>query len=351
MSKTDRPSPKLEVETGTAGSPVRAGSSLDVCVVVTVTERPASLIEFYEEYARVLRERGISHQFIFVADAKYVHLLDDLEELGEGEGPRLIRVGQSVGEAALIGRALQVNRADVLLTLPAYHRVEPDALPDLVAAIHQGADVAVARRYPREDSWVNRLQTRAFHAVLHRIASDRVDDVACGVRAMRREVLESVPLYGDFFRFFPLFAAREGYHVVQVDTPQHPGDQETRIYRPGVYVRRLIDLLAVFFLLRFTWKPLRFFGLVGSALAGTGGLVLLILLVQRVGGQGIADRPLLLLGVLLLVLGVQAVALGLIGEIIVHLHAPSRSRYRATEHTDEEASSEAETASLEGFGS
>jgi hypothetical protein len=107
-------------------------------------------------------------------------------------------------------------------------------------------------------------------------------------------------------------------------------------------LRRIIDLLGLFFLLRFTEKPLRFFGLLGSLLATVGGGVLAVLLYQRLHGQGIADRPLLLLGVLLLVLGIQAVALGLVGEIIVHLHASGRRGYRLDHRAPSPGSEEAQ---------
>jgi hypothetical protein len=237
-------------------------------------------------------------------------------------------VGQVVGEATLLKLALAQCRGPIIVTLPAYRRVHASVLPQLIARVEAGADLAVARRWPRRDSWVNRLQNRVFHAIVRRFAGGRIRDVACGVRAMRREVLEEVPLYGDFFRFLPLLALREGYRVEEVDSPQHPADVPARVYAPGVYLRRLIDLLGLFFLLRFTEKPLRFFGLLGSGLSMSGGLILAVLLVQRLGGEGIADRPLLLLGVLLVVLGVQAIALGLIGEIIVHLHAPRKRPYR-----------------------
>jgi hypothetical protein len=98
------------------------------------------------------------------------------------------------------------------------------------------------------------------------------------------------------------------------------------VYAPGVYLRRAIDVLGLFFLLRFTEKPLRFFGLIGSGLAGAGGVLLAYLLVVRLNQQGIGSRPLLLVGVLLVTLGVQAIALGLIGEIVVHLNSTNGSR-------------------------
>ena len=153
-------------------------------------------------------------------------------------------------------------------------------------------------------------------------------DVACGVRAMRRDVLEDLPLYGDFHRFLPLLALRDGYRVEELPAAQHPRDARPRVYSPGIYLRRLIDVLGLFFLLRFTDKPLRFFGLVGAASGLLGAAVLAVLFVQRLGGRGIADRPLLLLGVLLVMLGVQAIALGLVGEIIVHLSAARQRLYR-----------------------
>jgi hypothetical protein len=116
--------------------------------------------------------------------------------------------------------------------------------------------------------------------------------------------------------------------------PQHPGNARTRVYGPGVYARRLLDIAAFFFLAKFTEKPLRFFGLVGSGFFAAGAVTSLVLLVNRLQGQGIANRPLLLLAVLLLALGVQLMGLGLVGEIIVHLRAPHRRAYRVRERTN-----------------
>jgi hypothetical protein len=150
---------------------------------------------------------------------------------------------------------------------------------------------------------------------------------------MRRPVAEALPLYGDLHRFIPALALREGYRVDEVAVPQHPRDARVRVYWPGVYLRRLLDIAAFFFLAKFTEKPLRFFGLVGLTFLGAGAVISLVLLIQRVEGQGIANRPALLLAVLLVALGVQLIGLGLVGEIIVHLRAPHRRGYRVRERT------------------
>jgi dolichol-phosphate mannosyltransferase len=237
-----------------------------------------------------------------------------------------------MGETGLLRMAIPHCQASRLLIVPGYYRVDLAGLPDLVRELDR-ADLVLARRWPRTDSWINRLQTRLFHRLTRWFTGVGFRDIASGVRAIRREVLEDLPLYGDLYRFLPVLAARDGYQVRELDAPQHPGDSAVRVYRPTVYVRRLLDLLGLFFLVRFQEKPLRFFGLLGFLFVLVGGLVLAVLFVQRVGGTGIADRPVLLLGVLLVVLGVQAIALGLVGEIIVHVHAARFRRYRLTRST------------------
>jgi hypothetical protein len=153
-------------------------------------------------------------------------------------------------------------------------------------------------------------------------------DLACGVRAVDRESFLSLPLYGTFHRFLPLLARRAGHEVVEVDAPQHPGDQQPKVYSPRIYARRVLDVFGLYFLMRFNEKPLRFFGQIGVLSGGAGVVLMVVLVVQRFLGEPMFDRPLLLVSGLLIMLGVQAVALGLVGEMIVHLHAPQRRVYR-----------------------
>jgi hypothetical protein len=300
-----------------------------VSIVVPVTERPEPLDELYREFAAPFQQASRPYEFIFVVEPWGRLLAEPLRPLAaRGEPIRVLETGQSVGETAQVKLAVRHCRGEVVVLLPGYRRVEAEALPELVARVDAGADVATARRWPRRDSWLSRGQTRLFHAVIVGLGGGQIQDVASGVRACRREVLGALPLYGDFGRFLPLIAQREGYVVEEIPVPQHRAEPRARVYRPGIYLRRILDVLGLIFLLRFTEKPLRFFGLAGGLLAALGFGVLVVIGVQRLEGQSLADRPLLLLGVLLVVLGVQAIALGLIGEIIVHLHATQRRTYR-----------------------
>lgn len=312
---------------------------LDVSVIVPVVERPEPLDELYAEFSKPLVEMGVSFEFVFVAHPWFRAITRPLERLaGSGAPVRLLESGYSVGETRLLLIGAAACHGRIVVTLPAYRQVEAAVLPALIRRVEKGADLAVAWRFPRVDAPVNRIQNHVLHALLGSLSDGRIHDVACGVRAMRVEFLREIPLYGDFVRFLPLLAYREGYAVEQVQTPVHQRAMGARVYSPGVYLRRLIDVMGLVFLLRFTEKPLRLFGLVGTVLAMIGAAILALVFVQRLAGQGAADRPLLLLGVLLLTLGVQAIALGLIGEMIVHFNAPRRRAYRlrAPERRDSE---------------
>jgi glycosyltransferase involved in cell wall biosynthesis len=287
----------------------------------------------YREFARALDERRQPYEFLFVFDGRFTPPADLVALSRDNNSVRILRFAREFGETAALRLGIERSRGDLILTLPAYFQVRPEGIGQLLNAVDGGADMAVANRSPRLDSWLNRMQSRAFHSIIGGVSQQRFHDMACGVRAMRRSVAEALPLYGDLHRFIPALALREGYRVEEVPMAQHPSDARARVYRPGVYFRRLLDIAAFFFLAKFTEKPLRFFGLVGSVFLAAGGLVSLVLFIQRVEGQGIANRPALLLGVLMVALGVQLIGLGLVGEIIVHLRAPHRRAYRVRERT------------------
>lgn len=306
----------------------------DVTVLVTVTERPSSLIELHEEVRDVLTKAGYSVEFIILAHPDTAALTTPLEPLEERDDFRILITGRRVGETGLLRIGRDAARGRIVLTLPAYRQVELKGLAELVQHVDSGAHVAAAYRSPREDAVLNRMQSRVFHRAVSVLTGRRLRDLGCGVRAMRREVMDDLPLYGDFARFLPVLAQDRGYRVVEVPLAQHSRDRGARVYGPGIYLRRVLDLLGLYFLMRFTDKPLRFFGLVGSALGGVGAVIMLVLFVQRMNDQGISERPLLLLAVLFVVLGAQSIALGLIGEIIVHLGATGRRVYRVRDSSD-----------------
>jgi glycosyltransferase involved in cell wall biosynthesis len=302
-----------------------------ISVIVPVVERAGDLLSVYRAFAQSLDQRGRPYEFLFIFDGRFTPPPELVSLSRENPSVKILRFAREFGETAALRLGIERSRGNLILTLPAYFQVRSEGIGQLIEAVEQGADMAVANRSPRLDSWLNRMQSRAFHSIIGGVSQQQFHDMACGVRAMKRPVAEALPLYGDLHRFIPALALREGYQVEEVPLAQHPSDARMRVYRPGIYFRRLLDIAAFFFLAKFTEKPLRFFGLVGSLFLAAGAIISLVLLIQRVEGQGIANRPALLLGVLLVALGVQLIGLGLVGEIIVHLRAPHRRAYRVRE--------------------
>ena len=176
------------------------------------------------------------------------------------------------------------------------------------------------------------MRRSAFHGLVNFVTGARFHDLGCGARAMRRQVLEEIDLYGDQHRFLPILAMRLGFRVSEVAVRQSAQDRHGRVYRPREYMHHLLDLFSIFFLVRFTKKPLRFFGMLGATTFGVGAVLIAYLGLERLlFGEPLADRPALLLAALLVVLGMQLFALGLLGELIIFTHARGQKDYRVEE--------------------
>ena len=306
----------------------------EISIIVPVVERHGDLKRLHDEYAAEVDRLGKRAEFIFVVDRRQEHTIPDLRELQQRANHEvsLIILGGAFGEAAALSLGFEHARAEIVVTSAAYLQVDPKGLGAAIRELEQGADLVVARRYPRTDSLVNQLQSRIFHWIVGLLTGSRFGDISCGFRVMKRTFANSLTIYGGLHRFIPILALRHGYVVRELKLPQRPEDTQTRYYGLAVYVKRLLDVLTVFFLVKFTYRPLRFFGVLGLALSAIGIGTTAYLAIYRILQLGpIADRPLLLFGVLLAVLGVQILSLGLIGEIIVFTHTKQIEHYRITE--------------------
>jgi glycosyltransferase involved in cell wall biosynthesis len=306
----------------------KAERRVDVSVIIPVSERYDDVKEVYEDYKSDLDNTNGTYEIIYVLDGDFPDILNTLQTLvREGEPIKIILFRRYFGEATALTAGFANSSGPLLVTLPAYHQVEKGAVAHIINAL-ASEDMVVARRWPRTDSGFNRMQTWLFYELEKLITGHELHDLGCSVRGFRREVINEVLIYVDQHRFLPIIAQRRGFKVKEVDLPQSPKDSFRRVYRPGVYLRRLLDLFTVFFLVKFTKKPLRFFGLIGSGIAIAGTIILVWLAIERlVSGVGLADRPALLAGALLVVLGIQIFGLGLIGELIIFTHAKEIKEY------------------------
>ena len=308
-------------------------ASVGLSVIIPVGSRHASdMLALCAEYQEGLDALGTPYELIVVLDGPKPEMASDVQRLlSTGERVSVINLTRRFGEATALVAGFQRASGRIILTLPAYHQIRASEIGKLVRAVG-AADLVIARRWPRAGGRFERYRRDLFHRLLASVTGQRFHDLGCGARAMRRRVLEEINLYGDQHRFLPVLASRNGFKVMEVELHQSPLDRCASAYPTREYIRRALDICTVFFLVRFTKKPLRFFGMVGVSTFLVGALLVAWLAIDKlVFHHPLGDRPALLLSSLLVVLGMQLFALGLLGELIIFTHARDIKDYQIEE--------------------
>ncbi|MET0533098.1 MAG: glycosyltransferase, partial [Steroidobacter sp.] len=184
-----------------------------VSVIVPVCARRSELRSLYGQYKAGLETIGLPYEFIFVIDGNRPDANRALEDLlRDGEELTIINLTRSFGEAAALMAGFERASGSVIVTLPAYHQIEAQDIPNLVAAL-SSSDMAIGYRSPRFGNWLDRMRRSAFHGLVNFVTGSRLRDIGCGARAMRRQVFEEMDLYGDQHRFLAVLADRQGFRV------------------------------------------------------------------------------------------------------------------------------------------
>jgi glycosyltransferase involved in cell wall biosynthesis len=306
---------------------------IQLSVIIPVGKRYANVRELYAEYQLGLESTPMAREFIFVLDGPHPQVMSELEELiGKGTNNIImVSLSRPFGESTALMAGVERASGELILTLPAYHQIDGRDVAKLIAPL-DSVDVVIGWRWPRAGGMLERMRRALFHGMVARVTGMRLHDLGCGARAMKRRVLEELSLYGDQHRLLAVLADRQGFRVTEVELRQSARDRFEGVYRPREYAHLVLDVFTVFFLVRFTKKPLRFFGMIGATMCGLGALVVLYLIFDRlVFAESLANRPALLLSSLLVVLGLQLFALGLLAELIIFTHARHMKDYQAAE--------------------
>jgi glycosyltransferase involved in cell wall biosynthesis len=307
---------------------------VQLSVLVPISDRVDDLRALHRVYTDALAHTDRTFELIYVLDGPQPAALASLREMkAHDPSIHVLTMHRNFGEGTALAVGFKKAQGEIILTLPSYLQVDVEEIPRLIDEFLEGdKDLMVAWRRQRVDSLFNRAQSAVFHGLTRMLTGTEFHDLSCGLRIMRRGVATKIPLYGDLHRFFPLLAYQRGFRTTETPVRQSAADVRPRVYRPGVYLRRLLDILTLFFVFRFTKKPLRFFGVIGSVVFGMGTVITGYLGLYRLLGFGpIGNRPLVILGVLLMVLGIQLFSTGLLGEIITFTHARNVKDYEIQE--------------------
>lgn len=299
-----------------------------VSIIVPIMNMGGEVAGIYQDLCQGLQAYGKTFEIIFVDDASTDNTWLELEKLARKDAQvKLIRMRSSFGETSALDAGLKHALGERIVFAAARVRVNLKSLPKLLLKMDAGNDLVVGWRTPRKDSGLNRMVSRSFNWIVQRFGKLQVHDINSSVIATSREVLDNIIFYGDLNIFIPVLAARKGYRVTEEQIEQLAGTFRQSRY-VSEYIQRLLDIVAVIFVTKYSKKPLHFLGFFGFIFTLAGAGMSAYLFFYRLFGFGaIAGRPLLLLSVLLLVIGLQMISIGLIGEMITYTHAREQKEY------------------------
>ncbi len=297
-----------------------------ISVVVPVYNERGTLDQLHQEVTEVLERVASEHEILFIDDGSTDGSTDVLDRLAANDARvRVYGFRSNRGKAEALNVGFKEAEGDIIITMDADLQDVPAELPHFLEALDEGYDLVSGWKKTRHDPWGKTLPSKFFNWVTGRVSGLRLHDFNCGYKAYRREVVQELDLYGEMHRFVPVLAAWQGFRVREIPVEHAPRTWGKSKYGFSRLFKGAYDLLTVYLLTRFENRPMHFFGTIGVALATLGFVILLYMSFLRLAlGEVIGNRPLLFLGMLLMIAGIQFFSVGLVGEILVR-----RTRGRA----------------------
>lgn len=299
-------------------------------VVVPLFNEAENLPRLHEELGPVLEGLdGYRSEILYVDDGSADGSWEVAGKLAAADPRcRVIRLRRNFGQTAALAAGFDAAAGDVIVTLDADLQNDPRDIPALLERLDGGYDIVNGWRRERKDPWLSRrLPSRLANGLISRVTGVRLRDYGCTLKAYRREVLADLTLYGELHRFIPALASWSGVSVAEVPVHHRPRFRGSSKYGIGRTLRVLIDLLLVKFLLGYAGRPGQLFGMWGLMLTGAGGVLLGYLAVERIFfAVPLGDRPILLVGILAVILGLQVIGIGLLAELITRTYHEGTGR-------------------------
>jgi len=286
----------------------------------------------YDELESALQPLDQPWEVVFVDDGSADGSFAALTRLHNAQdNVRVVRLRKNFGKATALTAGFAHAEGDVVVTIDADLQDDPAEIPRLLAKLDEGFDLVSGWKTQRRDPLTRRIPSKIFNWVTGRVSGLRMHDLNCGLKAYRAEVVRGLRLYGELHRFIPVLAHYRGFSVAELPVNHRPREHGRSRYGVERYVRGFLDLLTVSFIGRYRYRPLHLFGGLGLALSTIGFGILLYLTIDKLQGHAIGQRPLLILGVLMMVVGLQFFSLGLISELITSQHEERADAIERTE--------------------
>ena len=292
--------------------------SPEISIIIPLFNEEESLSELQEKITAVLENFKKSYEIIFIDDGSTDRSHQVLETLYQKDKRiRIYQFRKNYGKSAGLACGFQMAQGQYIITMDADLQDDPEEIPNLIKKLNEGFDLVSGWKKKRHDPFIKRNTSKIFNKVTGWIAGLKIHDFNCGLKAYRNEVVKEIQIYGQLHRFIPVLAHWQGFRVGEMVVKHHPrkyGKTKFGLFR---FAAGLLDLFTVIFLNKFKKRPLHLFGSIGLITFVVGMIINIYLAVEKIFAKGIlSNRPLLFLGILLVIVGIQFVSMGLLGEMI-----------------------------------
>ena len=289
-----------------------------ISLVIPLFNEEESVIPLSHEIRKALSRVNIDYEVILIDDGSTDASLKNLKEITRTDNRfKFLSFRKNYGKSAALHEGFKVASGDVVVTLDADLQDDPHEIQNLLKKLEEGYDLCSGWKKKRQDPFIKKISSKFFNLVTRLISGVKIHDFNCGLKAYRKEVVENVKVYGELHRYIPVLASWQGFKVTEVTVNHHPRRYGKTKFGVSRFFKGFVDLITVIFVTRYIKRPMHFFGFFGAVSFLIGFLILAYLTILWIQGIPLSNRPIIFLGMLLIIVGVQLFAVGLLGEVIV----------------------------------
>ena len=301
----------------------------DLSLVIPVYNESGNLVELYERILKVLETLNKDYEIIFINDGSQDDSLDVLKNIQKNnERILIINFRRNFGQTAAFAAGFDHASGDIIVTMDSDLENSPEDIPKLLTRIEEGYDLVSGWRVNRKDNYLLRiLPSRIANFIISFICGIKLHDYGCSLKAYRSEILQNIKLYGEMHRFIPALASIMGISAVEIPVEHVKRTKGKSNYTIFRFVKVILDLILIKFLLNYTSRPFHIFGFLGISSFAIGFIVALYLSVLKIFFEvSLSARPLLLMSVILIIFGIQLMTMGLLSELIIRNYYESQNK-------------------------
>lgn len=311
-------------------------SKTELSIIIPVFNEEESILELAAEIQAVVNESTAEYELIFIDDGSNDDSYDKIKSLADKDSRIIgVRFRRNYGKSAALSEGFRISKGNMVVTMDSDLQDDPAELPALMKKLDEGFDLISGWKKNRKDPWTKRFPSKIFNLVTGILSGIRIHDFNCGLKIYRSEVVKTVKVYGELHRYIPVLGKLAGFRVGELVVNHRPRKFGKTKFGASRFLKGFLDLTTVLFLGKFDRNPLHFFGLLGGMMFFAGLVINGYLTIQWFGGVWIGNRPILFLGILLMIVGIQFISLGLLAEMISAREG--NMKYSIAERTNEES--------------